>query len=62
MLKNEKFHHLNEKELENFKDYESDDKSLNGDDECTCIPFTVHYSKQVLKKSLDQLFEAIQIC
>ena len=61
MLKNEKFHHLNEKELENFKDYESDDESLNGDGECTRIPFTVHYSKEVLKKSLDQLFEAIQI-
>ena len=50
MLKNKKFHHLNENELKSFDEYESEDDSCKSDcAETHIIPFAVHYSKEVIK-------------
>ena len=59
MLKNEKFHHLNEKELE--LEYDSDKDGQYGDGESNHIPYTVHYSKQVIQSKFEKSFKSTQI-
>ena len=56
MLKNEKYHHLNDKESkihENYEEYDSDKDSQYGDGKSYHIPYTVHYSKQVIKDKFE---------
>ena len=51
MLKYERFHHLNEKEIKRLEDLELEndiDKSDGSKVSCIEIPHNVHYSKQVL--------------